>query len=227
MTQPNIAALMALAKRMMRDSWADGGDASWMPAHDALETAARELAGGAEQAVPYAYIYEWDGPFGVHQSTRSARYNGMAPARSIPVYLAAHSPSAVQPTNSVRIPTTADEATLMTLLGMDWLKRHAPERLKASAVQPTEAVQPDLHIAYMAGFADGKKSKAVQPTVEQAITQLVSALVESKGWTHGYADSIVRDAIDRRAVQPLSEAPTSVTSCQISQPTAETSSLKP
>jgi hypothetical protein len=35
--------------------------------------------------------------------------------------------------------------------------------------------------------------------VEQAISVLVSALVESKGWMRGYANAIVRDAIDRAA----------------------------
>lgn len=40
--------------------------------------------------------------------------------------------------NSVKIPTNADEATLMVLLGMDWLKNHAPERLNAAAsIGPT------------------------------------------------------------------------------------------
>lgn len=33
--------------------------------------------------------------------------------------------------------------------------------------------------------------------VEQAIEVLVSALSESKGWMRAYADSIIRDAIDR------------------------------
>jgi hypothetical protein len=35
------------------------------------------------------------------------------------------------------------------------------------------------------------------PTVEHAIESLVSALAESKGWMRSYADSVVRDAIDR------------------------------
>jgi hypothetical protein len=37
---------------------------------------------------------------------------------------------------SVKIPTTADEAALMVLLGTDWLKNHAPERLR-SEPEPT------------------------------------------------------------------------------------------
>ena len=41
MTPAQVAHIMALAKRMMRDSWADGSDASWMPAHDELEAALR------------------------------------------------------------------------------------------------------------------------------------------------------------------------------------------
>lgn len=46
------------------------------------------------------------------------------------------------------------------------------------------------------------------PTVEQAISTLVTALAASKGWMRDYADSVVRDAIDRRApeAQPLREA---------------------
>ena len=38
---------------------------------------------------------------------------------------------------------------------------------------------------------------AQPPTVEQAIANLVSALVESKSWMPGYADATIRDAIDR------------------------------
>lgn len=38
---------------------------------------------------------------------------------------------------------------------------------------------------------------AQPPTVEQSIALLVSALAESKGWMRGYAESIIRDAIDR------------------------------
>lgn len=39
---------------------------------------------------------------------------------------------------------------------------------------------------------------AKPPSVEQAITALVTALAESKGWMRDYADSVVRDAIERR-----------------------------
>lgn len=46
-----VAPLMALAVKMMRDSWATGGDASWQPAYQALEASARALA-----AVPAAEI---------------------------------------------------------------------------------------------------------------------------------------------------------------------------
>lgn len=41
-------------------------------------------------------------------------------------------------------------------------------------------------------------SKPEPLTVEAAINQLVAALAESKGWLRGYADSIIRDAIDGR-----------------------------
>lgn len=37
-------------------------------------------------------------------------------------------------------------------------------------------------------------------SVESCIVALVAALQQSKGWMHGYADAIVRDAVDR--VQP-------------------------
>ena len=47
-----------------------------------------------KQEPPYAYIYEWDGPFGLHQSTSSARYNGMAPNRSVPVFTIPQAPKA-------------------------------------------------------------------------------------------------------------------------------------
>ena len=36
-----------------------------------------------------------------------------------------------------------------------------------------------------------------EPTVEQAIASLKIALRDSKGWTMGYSDAIIRDAIDR------------------------------
>jgi hypothetical protein len=35
---------------------------------------------------PYAYIYEIDGPFGLHQSLRYEPYNGRMPDRTVPVY---------------------------------------------------------------------------------------------------------------------------------------------
>ena len=35
-------------------------------------------------------------------------------------------------------------------------------------------------------------------TVEQAIKALVDSLCRSKGWTHAYANAIVRDAVDRK-----------------------------
>lgn len=40
-----------------------------------------------------------------------------------------------------------------------------------------------------------------QPTVEQSINQLVSALQESKGWIRDYADAVIRDAIDRKPAE--------------------------
>ena len=47
----------------------------------------------------------------------------------------------------------------------------------------------------------------VQPTVESSTQQLVKALQESKGWLFDYADSIIRDAIDR--VRPPERKPLS------------------
>jgi Protein of unknown function (DUF551) len=41
--------------------------------------------------------------------------------------------------------------------------------------------------------------EATAPTIEQSIEALVSALAESKGWMRSYANSIIRDAIDRTA----------------------------
>lgn len=45
---------------------------------------------------------------------------------------AALAPSETGEASHVRIPTTADEAALMVLLGTDWLKQHAPERLRCA-----------------------------------------------------------------------------------------------
>lgn len=44
------------------------------------------------------------------------------------------------------------------------------------------------------------KNAYAEPTVEDSIKQLVRALVMSKGWMTSYADSIVRDAIERKFV---------------------------
>ena len=48
---------------------------------------------------------------------------------------------------------------------------------------------------------------APEPTVEQSISALVDALVRSKGWLHAYADSIIRDAIDRAPQRSRGPAP--------------------
>jgi len=45
-----------------------------------------------------------------------------------------------------------------------------------------------------------------QPTVEQSITQLVSALQESKGWMRDYADAVIRDAVDRKPAEGMPSA---------------------
>lgn len=42
-------------------------------------------------------------------------------------------------------------------------------------------------------------------TVESCISALVIALPQDKGWLHGYADSVVRDAIDRKHLEPLAQ----------------------
>jgi len=42
----------------------------------------------AEKQEPYAYIYETNGPFGVHQSLRHEQHNGRYPDKTIPVYTA-------------------------------------------------------------------------------------------------------------------------------------------
>lgn len=39
---------------------------------------------------------------------------------------------------SVRIPTSENEAALMTLIGMEWLNKHAPHRLVGTSTVPTE-----------------------------------------------------------------------------------------
>lgn len=53
------------------------------------------------------------------------------------------------------------------------------------------------------------KGAHAAPTVESAIAALVTALCESKGWLRDYADSVVRDAIDRKpagiGAQPTQE----------------------
>ena len=51
-------------------------------------TALRQAIAEAEKQEPYAYIYETNGPFGVHQSLRHKQYNGRYPDKTIPVYTA-------------------------------------------------------------------------------------------------------------------------------------------
>lgn len=51
-----------------------------------------------------------------------------------------------QPADSVKVPTNADEAALMVLLGMDWLKNHAPERIKPEQATPAKDMN-SLHCA--------------------------------------------------------------------------------
>ena len=56
-----------------------------------FEEEAKDLCQAIEQAEkqePYAYIYETNGPFGVHQSLRHKQYNGRYPDKTIPVYTA-------------------------------------------------------------------------------------------------------------------------------------------
>jgi hypothetical protein len=46
----------------------------------------RQAIEQAEKQKPYAYIYETNGQFGVHQSLRHEQYNGRYPDKTIPVY---------------------------------------------------------------------------------------------------------------------------------------------
>lgn len=47
---------------------------------------AAHIAQQGTEPVAYCYVYEWDTPAGLHRSTSSARYNGLAPDRAIRVY---------------------------------------------------------------------------------------------------------------------------------------------
>jgi hypothetical protein len=44
------------------------------------------------------------------------------------------------------------------------------------------------------------KPSIFNPEVEEAIKVLAHELFLSKGWAHGYADAIIRDAIDRKHI---------------------------
>lgn len=61
------------------------------PYHDMLEFARAVLAARREKdakgAEPFDYIYETDGPFGLHRSLSDEPYNGRRPDRAYPVYL--------------------------------------------------------------------------------------------------------------------------------------------
>lgn len=48
--------------------------------------------------------------------------------------------------------------------------------------------------------------KMPEPSVETCIVTLVAALQQSKGWLHDYADSIVRDAVDRAHLMPNAQS---------------------
>lgn len=54
-----------------------------------------------------------------------------------------------------------------------------------------------------------------QPSVEDCIKQLVVALMESKGWLGGYADAIIRDAIDRKHLEQPRAVPAGFTLDQL------------
>ena len=82
----------------------------------------------------------------------------------------------------------------------------APPELIVAAYRKVWSTIPHSH--RLAAFANEiwkaaratPAAQAVPQTVEQATAELVQALCESKGWMRGYANAVVRDAIDRQAV---------------------------
>lgn len=62
----------------------DPVNSAWTP----LYTTPPSKQEQAEKQEPYAYIYETNGAFGVHQSLRNESYNGRYPDKTIPVYTA-------------------------------------------------------------------------------------------------------------------------------------------
>ena len=69
-------------------------------------------------------------------------------------------------------------------------------------------MNPEVHGLYVrhedhaAALRQALEAAPSAPTVEQSILILTNALIASKGWMRDYADSIIRDAIDRK---PLPE----------------------
>jgi hypothetical protein len=92
-----VQEIMALVHKFSVAS-TQGNAVSAMRLCAEIESKLREVvAPPVPEPTPYCYIYEWDGPFGVHQSTSSARYNGMAPHRSVPVFAAPTEATHTQP----------------------------------------------------------------------------------------------------------------------------------
>lgn len=100
------------------------------------------------------------------------------------------------PADTVKIPTGEDEAALMVLLGTDWLKQHAPHRLKASTREDREDAQRERMAAMFAGRTPRPASAdfdliAPNDVIEEPAQDAQDAWkrvreeVGTKGWTVG------------------------------------------
>jgi len=102
-----------------------------------------QLASGQEPLGPEFEKVLHDNLWGLYETD-----SGQQPVQ-IPAEIVKYA-KAMQP-NSVKIPTSADEAALMSLLGEAWLKDHAPDRLR------TAPAQQSLSEAYEKGWREAAK----------------------------------------------------------------------
>ena len=79
---------------------------------------------------------------GLRPGRQSIRIEPLVEDEAKPIRRGRDEAAAVLPAETVAIPTSADQAAMMILLGVDYLRTHAPERLR-----------PEAH---MPGFKDGK-----------------------------------------------------------------------
>ena len=87
-------------------------------AHESAEPAP------AEPVAPYCYVYEFDSPFGIHQSLSPREYNGSRPARTVPVYTAPPAPAPAEPAAWMSEPVVLPDGSAFAVASWPLPKDH-------------------------------------------------------------------------------------------------------